>query len=63
MSRIYDNIVLHAKEKKVSIREVERVCELSPGSVCKWNEVSPSVRSLQKVAEFLKCTLDELTRE
>ena len=63
MSKIYDNIVRHAKNKGVSIREIERVCELSPGSVCKWNEVSPSVRSLRKVADFLECSLDELTEE
>lgn len=63
MSKIYDNIVEHAKEKGVSIREIERVCVLSTGSVCKWNDVSPSVRTLRKVADFLECTMDELTRE
>lgn len=63
MSKIYDNIVNRAKERNVSIREIERVCELAPGSVCKWNEVSPSVRSLRKVADFLECTLDLLTVE
>lgn len=63
MSKIYDNIVARAKEKGVSIRVIERECALATGSVCKWNEVSPSVRTLRKVADFLECTLDELTKE
>lgn len=63
MSKIYDNIVERAKEKKVSIREVERECSLSPGSVCKWNKVSPSVNNLQKVADVLECSLAELIKE
>ena len=63
MSKIYDNIVSYAKEKGVSIRRIEHECELSTGSVCKWNDVSPSVRTLRKVADFLGCTMDELTRE
>ncbi len=63
MSKIYDNIVKRAKEKGIPIRGIERSCELSPGSVCKWNTVSPSVTSLRKVADLLGCTLDELTEE
>lgn len=51
---IYDSIKFYAKEKNVSINEIETKTGLSSGSLCKWNEVSPSVNSLKKVADYLE---------
>ena len=52
-----------AKNKGVSINSIERENELSAGSLCKWNVVSPTVRSLKKVAEYLGVSIEELLRE
>ncbi len=56
---IYDNIVRKAKEKGISINSLEKRAELGAGSLCKWNTVSPSVRSLKKIADILECTVDD----
>ncbi|MGL5437572.1 MAG: helix-turn-helix domain-containing protein [Lachnospiraceae bacterium] len=61
--KIYDEIVKAAKQKKISINTLEKKAGVSAGSVCKWNEVSPSVRSLKKVASELGCTVDDLLQE
>ena len=57
---VYDNIVKIARSKGISINSIEKEANLARGSVCKWNSISPSVRSLKKVAIILGCTLDAL---
>lgn len=57
---IYDNITKKASEQNLSINYLEKEAGLGIGSICKWNTVSPSVRSLKKVAAILNCSVDEL---
>lgn len=57
---IYDNICEKAKEMGISINSLEKRTGVSVGSICKWNTVSPTVRSLKKVADILKCSVDDL---
>ena len=57
---IYDNICRRAKEVGISINAIEKETGLAIGSICKWNSVSPSVRSLSKVAQVLKCSVNDL---
>lgn len=59
---VYDNIQLKAKAARISINSIEKEAGLATGSVCKWNEVSPTARSLKKVADILGCTVDELLK-
>lgn len=59
-SFIYDNICREAKKVKISINTIEKECELAIGSICKWNSVSPSVRSLKKVADYLGVPIEKL---
>lgn len=61
--RIYDNICKRAKEIGISINAIEKETGLSVGSVCKWNTVSPTAKSLAKVAKILECTVDDLLKE
>ncbi len=49
-----------AVEKGISINLLESRAGVSTGSIYKWNTVSPTVRSLSKVAKVLGCTIDEL---
>ncbi len=62
-NNIFDNVARRAKEKGISINSLEIKAGVSVGSVYKWNDVSPTVRNLSKVAEVLECTVDELLEE
>lgn len=57
---VYSNIQKQAKALGVTINYVEKQAKLSTGSMCKWNDVSPTVRNLKKVADVLHCTVDDL---
>lgn len=59
---VYDNVCEKAKEAGISINSLEKKAKLSIGSVCKWNTVSPTVKSLLKVANLLGCSVDDLLR-
>lgn len=59
---IYDNVKALAKKRNVSIRKIEIDCGFSQGSVCKWNEVSPSAEKVKKVADYLKTSVDEILK-
>lgn len=58
--KIFDLILKKATEKSISINSLEKQAGLSTGSVYKWNSVSPTARSLKKVADVLGCTVDDL---
>ena len=60
---VYDNICLAAKKLGLSINFIETEAGLSAGSLCKWNKVSPTSRSLKKVAKLLGVTVDSLLEE
>lgn len=49
-----------AKEKGMSINQLEEKAKLSKGSTYKWNVVSPSIKNLKKVADVLECTVNDL---
>lgn len=57
---VYDHIRRKAKDMGMSINALEKEADLSIGSICKWNTVSPTVNSLLKVANILGCTVDDL---
>lgn len=54
------NIKKKCKEKKTTIRAVEREVGFSDGAISAWRLCSPSVGSVAKVASFLECTVDDL---
>lgn len=60
---VYDNICTIAKESGLSINSIELEAGLSIGSLCKWNKVSPTARSLKRVARLLGVTVDSLLEE
>ena len=61
--KIYDNICTVAKIEGISINFIEKTAGLSTGSLCKWNTVSPSVRSLKKVANVLHVPVERLLND
>ena len=57
---LYDKIKEICRQKGISINYLEKVAGLGHGAITKWNTVSPSVRSLSKVAEVLECSVNDL---
>lgn len=57
---LYNKIRDIAKGKGVPIYRIEEECKFSQGSMCKWNEISPSWDKVQKVADYLKIPINEL---
>lgn len=57
---IYDKIKAMCEEKGVSVRQVEAAAGLKNGTISKWNDSSPTVKSLKAVADVLKVKIDKL---
>ena len=41
-----------AKERGISMKELERACELGNGAIAKWENSSPRVDNIKKVADY-----------
>ena len=48
--------------KGISVGKLEKDLEFSNGSICKWNESEPGIRKVQKVADYLGVTIEELLK-
>ena len=57
---IYDKIKAICKEKGMSVRQLEMSAGLKNGAISKWNDSSPTVKSLKAVADVLKVKIDKL---
>lgn len=60
---LYDRICEECKKKSLSIRKLEQMTGLANGSISKWKTSEPSADSLQKVADTLEVTTQELRGE
>lgn len=56
------NIKNLCKKSGISIKQLEINLNLGNGTIYKWDEVSPSVANLQKVAKYFKVSLDYLVK-
>ena len=50
------------EEKGISIWRLEKDLGFSNRSVSKWNESEPGIRKVQKVADYLGVTIEELLK-
>ena len=57
---IYDKIKELCEEKGMSIRQLEVSAGLKNGAISKWNDSSPTIKSLKAVADVLKVKVDKL---
>lgn len=57
---IYDKIKAICKEKGMSVRQLEMSAGLKNGVISKWNDSSPTIKSLKAVADVLKVKVDKL---
>lgn len=60
---IYDKIKQLAQKKGITIQQLEQDLSLSRGNTCKWNTVEPGIRKVQKVADYLGVSIEELLAE
>ena len=60
---VYEKVKKLADERKISIYALERKAGLKNGAISKWRESSPTLNSLQAVAEALETTIDNLLKE
>ena len=58
MIALKDNISRLAREKKLTLCQIEKKAKLSKGSISKWNTVKPSIDKVLKVAAILDCNVD-----
>ena len=52
-----------AKEKGVTLAEVERSCGLGERSLSKWDKSIPAVDKAKRVADYLGTTVDDLLND
>lgn len=55
-----NNLKQIAKEKRYTIASLERACGLSSGAIKRWAVISPGIDKIEKVADVLGCSIDEL---
>ena len=60
---LYDNVKKICEEKGISVGKIEKDLQLSNGSICKWNENEPGIRKVQKVANYLGVSIEELLKD
>lgn len=60
---IKENVARLAKERNVSLLEVEREAGLVERSTYRWNRQAPSIDKVCKVAKVLGVTVDELVKD
>ncbi len=60
---IFDNVRHLCREKRISITKLEDDLGFARSSVCKWNKNEPGIRKVQKVANYLGVSIEELLKE
>lgn len=60
---LLENIKRLCQERGISQTNLEIACGIGNGVIGKWSRSSPSVKNLQKVADYFGVTLDELVKE
>ncbi|MCT1186313.1 XRE family transcriptional regulator [Lactococcus lactis] len=57
---LYEKIKELAKQKKVSIRQVEEKLGIANGTIRRWGKTNPSVKTVKSVADYFDVTVDYL---
>lgn len=57
-----DKIKALCAEAGISLAELERKTNTGNGVIAKWDEASPKLETVKRVADFFGVTIDELIR-
>lgn len=60
---IVANIQRLCKSKDMTLADLSRAVNIGNGVIARWDDSSPQVKNLAKVADFFGVTVDELIRE
>lgn len=60
---LYDKVKVLAEKQNLSINQLEKKCELSSGSISKWNKSQPSAIALYKVAKYFGISVENMLEE
>ena len=60
--KLYTNIHAICKARGMSIAELERATGLGNGVIRKWDQASPTVRTVMAVADYLGTTVSDLLK-
>lgn len=60
---VYENVVRVAREKKISLTDLEKAAGLGNGTIGKWAKADPQLSNVLKVAKVLDVTLEDLVAE
>lgn len=57
---IFEKIKKLAEKEGISISELESSCNIGNGTISKWNNSSPTVANLKKVADYFGVSIEYL---
>lgn len=60
---LVQNIKYLAKQRGITVAELERNLKFGISSISKWEKSSPSLAKVMEVSEYFNCTLDSLVKE
>lgn len=60
---IYEKIKALARNRNVSINQVEKDLSFSSSTISKWNVSNPTSEKLKKVADYFDVTMEYLLEE
>ena len=60
---VHENVSMLAKNRNISLCELEKKAGLASGCISKWKNINPTVKNLKSVADVLGTTVDKLLEE
>ena len=59
---LFDNVRALCNERNIAISKLEDDPGFPRSYICKWNKNEPGIRKVQKVADYLGVTIEELLK-
>jgi len=59
---LFDNVRALCNERNIAISKLEDDLGFPRSYICKWNKNEPGIRKVQKVANYLGVTIEELLK-
>lgn len=59
---LFDNVRALCNKRNIAISKLEDDLGFPRSYICKWNKNEPGIRKVQKVADYLGVTIEELLK-
>lgn len=59
---LFDNVRALCNERNIAISKLEDDLGFPRSYICKWNRNEPGIRKVQKVADYLGVSIEELLK-